>query len=383
MASDHPNLLSLQAQPHLEPDAQAQAQAQAKAQAKAQAEAEAEAKVHPDACFDANWLALRRTADSAARAPELEAHAADWLRQRRMATAPARPLRLLDLGSGSGANPCHLAPRLPGLQQWTLIDHDAGLLARAQAACAGLHDADGGSVDVITRCLDLARIDAHMLAGADLVCASALLDLVDAAWLDRLADACTAAGSALLVTLSVDGNWRFVPDAASAMAAPARAATVQTADEATRSIADAVADNTIDPVADDDFVRTAFNAHQRRDKGLGAALGPDAAPALATCLEKRGFQVRLSLSPWRLRLADPAQAALARALIDGWRDAACAQAPDAHARIAAWHARRIAACGLDDESSHGSGRGPDRSPGGGTLEVGHIDLFAAPPRNAR
>ena len=375
MASDHPNLLSLQAQPHLEPDAQAKAQAKA--------EAEAEAKVHPDACFDANWLALRRTADSAARAPELEAHAADWLRQRRMATAPARPLRLLDLGSGSGANPCHLAPRLPGLQQWTLIDHDAGLLARAQAACAGLHDADGGSVDVITRCLDLARIDAHMLAGADLVCASALLDLVDAAWLDRLADACTAAGSALLVTLSVDGNWRFVPDAASAMAAPARAATVQTADEATRSIADAVADNTIDPVADDDFVRTAFNAHQRRDKGLGAALGPDAAPALATCLEKRGFQVRLALSPWRLRLADPAQAALARALIDGWRDAACAQAPDASARIAAWHARRIAACGPDDGSRHGSDRGSNRSPGGGTLEVGHIDLFAAPPRNAR
>ena len=136
-------------------------------------------------------------------------------------------------------------------------------------------------------------------------------------------------------------------------------------------------------VADDDFVRTAFNAHQRRDKGLGAALGPDAAPALATCLEKRGFQVRLALSPWRLRLADPAQAALARALIDGWRDAACAQAPDASARIAAWHARRIAACGPDDGSRHGSDRGSNRSPGGGTLEVGHIDLFAAPPRNAR
>ena len=379
MASDHPNLLSLQAQPHLEPDAQAQAQAQAKAQAKAQAEAEAEAKVHPDACFDANWLALRRTADSAARAPELEAHAADWLRQRRMATAPARPLRLLDLGSGSGANPCHLAPRLPGLQQWTLIDHDAGLLARAQAACAGLHDADGGSVDVITRCLDLARIDAHMLAGADLVCASALLDLVDAAWLDRLADACTAAGSALLVTLSVDGNWRFVPDAASAMAAPARAAAAQAANDA----AHAVANEATATAADDDFVRTAFNAHQRRDKGLGAALGPHAAPALATCLEKRGFQVNLAPSPWRLCLADPAQAALARALIDGWRDAACAQAPDASARIAAWHARRIAACGPDDGSRHGSDRGSNRSPGGGTLEVGHIDLFAAPPRNAR
>ena len=357
MTSDHPNPLDLRAQPHLEPDAQAHPQA------------------HPDACFDASWLALRRAADSAARAPELEARAADWLRQRRTVAAPGQPLRLIDLGSGSGANPCHLAPRLPGPQQWTLIDHDGGLLARAQAACAGLRDAEGGSVGVVTRCLDLARIDAHTLAGTDLVCASALLDLVDAAWLEQLADACTAAGSALLVTLSVDGNWRFVPEVAMAklMAAhsPARAAAVQAANDA----AHAVANDATATAADDDFVRTAFNAHQRRDKGLGAALGPDAAPALAACLEKRGFQVHLAPSPWRLRLAEPAQAALARALIDGWRDAACAQAPDASARIAAWHARRIAACGSDG--------GPERGSGGSTLEVGHIDLFATPPRIAR
>lgn len=349
MASDHSNPLDLRAQPHLEPDAQAQP------------------KAHPDACFDASWLALRRAADSAARAPELEARAADWLRQRRMAAAPARPLRLIDLGSGSGANPCHLAPRLPGPQQWTLIDHDAGLLADAQAACAGLRDADGGPVGTVTRCLDLGRIDAPTLADADLVCASALLDLVDATWLDQLADACATTGSALLVTLSVDGTWRFVPDAALTMAAPTRAAAVQAANHA----AHAVANDASDAAADDDFVRTAFNAHQRRDKGLGAALGPDAAPALAACLERRGFQVQLAPSPWRLRLAEPAQAALARALIDGWRDAACAQAPDASARIAAWHARRIAACGSDD--------GSDRASGGSTLEVGHIDLFATPP----
>ena len=357
MTSDHPNPLDLRAQPHLEPDAQAHPQA------------------NPDACFDASWLALRRAADSAARAPELEARAADWLRQRRTVAAPGQPLRLIDLGSGSGANPCHLAPRLPGPQQWTLIDHDGGLLARAQAACAGLRDAEGGSVGVVTRCLDLGRIDAHTIAGADLVCASALLDLVDAAWLEQLADACTAAGSALLVTLSVDGNWRFVPEVAMAklMAAPspARAAAAQATDHA----AHAVANDATATAADDDFVRTAFNAHQRRDKGLGAALGPDAAPALATCLEKRGFQVHLAPSPWRLRLAEPAQAALARALIDGWRDAACAQAPDASARIAAWHARRIAACGSDE--------GPERGSGGSTLEVGHIDLFATPPRIAR
>lgn len=293
----------------------------------------------PDACFDADWLALRRAADSAARSPALEARAADWLRRRRAAAGADAPLRLVDLGSGSGANPCHLAPRLPGPQHWTLIDHDAGLLDRARVACTGLRDADGGAVRTETRHLDLGAVDARTLADADLVCASALLDLVDATWLDRLAEACSASGSALLITLSVDGTWRFLPDSASAEASAPCA-----------------------PDADDDFVRAAFNAHQRRDKGLGAALGPDAAPALAAQLRSRGLQVELAPSPWRLALAAPAQAELARALIDGWRDAACAQQAQARARIAAWHGRRSADC------RHGRG----------TLELGHIDLFAAP-----
>lgn len=313
----------------------------------------------PEACFDAGWLALRRAADSAARARELERCAADWLRQRRIGAPQDRPLRVVDLGCGSGANPCHLATRLPGPQQWTLIDHDPGLLAHAHAACAGLRDAAGEPARVATRCQDLARLDAHALAGTDLVCASALLDLVDAAWLDRLADACAATGSALLVTLSVDGHWCFRPDTADGPTDAVPGPADRSVDPATDAAPEAAAA----APADDSFVRAAFNAHQRRDKGLGAALGPDAAPALATRLRARGFAVQLAPSPWRLALADPAQADLARALIDGWRDAASAQRPDASARIAAWHARRIAACG----------------PGGGTLEVGHVDLFATPP----
>lgn len=81
----------------------------------------------------------------------------------------------------------------------------------------------------------------------------------------------------------------------------------------------------------------------------------------------RGFAVERAASPWRLELADPAQAALARALIDGWRDAATAQCPQAAARINAWHQRRSAQC---------DGRGS------GQLEVGHLDLFACPPTTA-
>lgn len=295
---------------------------------------------HPDACFDADWLALRRAADRAARASALESLAAEWLCQRQVNGVHGQPLRIVDLGSGSGANPCHLAPRLPGPQQWLLIDHDATLLATALDACTALHDRTGGAASVRAHRADLGELDARTLAGADLVCASALLDLVEATWLDRLADACASAGSALLVTLSVDGSWRFVPE-----------------------VATTAAPSPID-AGDDDFVRAAFNDHQRRDKGLGPALGPDAAPTLAARLEAGSFRVHLAPSLWRLTLAEPAQAALARALIDGWRDAACAQRPDSRTRIEAWHARRRADC----------------DQGGDTLEVGHIDLFATPAR---
>ncbi len=304
---------------------------------------------HPDACFDADWLALRRAADRAARAPVLEALAAQYLSQRRVSDGESEPLQIVDLGSGSGANPCHLAPRLPGPQQWRLIDYDAKLLERALAACAALRDEAGGAVSVRAHHADLGSLDARTLGSAALVCASALLDLVEAAWLERLADTCAHTGSALLVTLSVDGSWRFVPEAASTAHPSPLAAAVD-----------------VDGDIDDDLVRAAFNDHQRRDKGLGPALGPDAAPALAARLEARGFRVQLAPSPWRLSLAEPASAALARALIDGWRDAACAQRPDARARIEAWHARRRAACAGER----------------GSLEVGHLDLFATPPARA-
>ena len=289
---------------------------------------------HPDACFDADWLALRAAADSAARAPRLEALATGWLHGRRQDDAHA-PLRLVDLGCGSGANPRHLAPRLPGPQRWTLLDHDPGLLAHACSRCGGLVDADGTPLRIDTRCQDLDTLEADTLAGADLVCASALLDLMPARWLAHLADACAQTGCALLITLSEDGSWRFWP----------------------RGHAPHAED-------DDTFVRDAFNAHQHRDKGLGDALGPDAAPALAELLAARGFRVEIERSPWRLDLAAPPQAALARALVDGWRDAATAQSPHAAERIAAWHERRRAQCA---------------GTGTGVLEVGHLDLFATPP----
>lgn len=302
--------------------------------------------MHTDAVFSIDWLALRRPADTAARAHALEARARTWLDARRGGSP--RALHLVDLGSGSGANPAHLAPRLPGPQRWTLVDRDNALLVHARHACASLCDAEGKPVSVHTRLQDLATLDELTIGEADLVCASALLDLVDASWIERLAAACDAHGSAVFVTLSVDGSWRF-----ERLCAPESSAAGVPVWEA-------------DTDVDDPVVNEAFNAHQRGDKGIGAALGPDAAACLATALRTRGFDVELAASPWQLQLDDSRQSQLARALIDGWREAACAQLPAMAERIRHWHARRQAWC------AGYSGR----------LVVGHVDLFASPPRSS-
>ncbi len=300
------------------------------------------AGLHPDAVFSADWLALRAGPDARARNTGLGTRARQWLLDRARSRARGAALHLLDLGCGSGANTAFLAGRLPGPQSWHLLDHDAALLAAAAARSAQLCDESGAALAVHTRCCDLRTLQPAQLAGADLITASALIDLVDAGWLEQLALACAQAGCAVLITLSVDGGWRFVGDEA---AAPAQ-------DE-------------VD--ADDAFVRAAFNDHQRRDKGVGGALGPDAAAAFAAALRTRGFDVDLAPSPWRLRLADPAELALALALVQGWCAAAQTQCPAETTRITAWHRRRVdrlrRACGV--------------------LEVGHVDLFAQPGAGER
>ena len=81
--------------------------------------------------FTPNWLALREPVDDRSRAADLMAPLAEWWGGR-------SSRRVLDLGSGTGSNLRYLAPRLPGEQEWTLVDRDAALLDRARgAAVAG------------------------------------------------------------------------------------------------------------------------------------------------------------------------------------------------------------------------------------------------------
>ena len=123
------------------------------------------------------WLDLREPADAAARAGEL----VDLLRRRLPATGR---LVIHDLGCGTGSMGRWLAPLLPGPQHWVLHDRDADLLDLAAATLPG-RGRRRGPVTVETRRPTSPGCSPADLAGATLVTASALLDMLTAEELAR------------------------------------------------------------------------------------------------------------------------------------------------------------------------------------------------------
>jgi hypothetical protein len=222
------------------------------------------------------WLALREPADAAARSAELA--------RRLAAHLASGPLVIHDLGGGSGAMGRWLVPRLPGPQHWVVHDRDERLLELA-AASAGVE----------ARRSDVTQLTPADLAGASLVTASALLDLLTADELARMLEAC--AGLPMLLALTVTGRVALTPR---------------------------------DPL--DARIEAAFNDHQRG----GGRLGPDAAAAAAR--ELCG-EVLVRPSPWRL---DAAHAGLAAEWLDGWVAAACEQEPALAAEAGPYRDRRLA-----------------------------------------
>jgi hypothetical protein len=261
------------------------------------------------------WLVLRAPADAAARSRELLSH----LRPR----LPAGRLVVHDLGCGSGGMGRWLAPLLPGPQRWILHDRDPDLLALAEADPPG-PAADDAAVTVETRRSDVTRLDRDELAGAGLITASALLDLLTADELHRLMRACSGAGCPVLLTLSVTGCIQLEP-----------------------------------PDALDARVAAAFNAHQRREMPRGRLLGPDAVAAAADGFRRLGARVIVRPSPWSLGAAD---AELAAEWLDGWVGAACEQEPALAADAGPYRHRRL--------SEAGAGRL--------AVTVGHADLLVLP-----
>lgn len=281
--------------------------------------------------FASDWLALREAADAVSRSQRLAAQANEWLNVRTSA-----PL-IADLGCGRGSNMRFLAPRLGGRQRWKLIDHDALLLAQARQRSAGLSDSQGQPVAVETHCLSLEPVANVPLADAHLVTASALLDLVSQQWIDTLVARIVGQQQALLIALSVNGEWHFI-------------------------------DPQGGPVLDDEdhWLLALFLAHQQRNKGLGDALGGQAHRALVAALEAANYRVEQAETPWQLAAGSQEQLPLMMALLEGWAAAATEQAPQAAARIATWLQQRQQAVANGEQG----------------IWVGHCDLLAMPQEEA-
>ena len=124
------------------------------------------------------WLRLREPADAAARASELVEKVRSCLPTHGGAT-------IHDLGCGTGSMANWLAVRLPGPQHWVMYYRDDELLTLA-AADPPDRASDGTPVTMEARRRDITRMELVELAGAALITASALLDAMTAAELERL-----------------------------------------------------------------------------------------------------------------------------------------------------------------------------------------------------
>jgi hypothetical protein len=263
------------------------------------------------------WLRLREPADAAARSLDLANAIAEL-------QAGSATIVVHDLGCGSGSMGRWLAPLLPGPQHWVLHDRDADLLELA-AGDPPRASVDGATVTVETRRDDLTRLGPDDLAGASLVTASALLDMLTAAELARFVTSCVEAACPVLLTLSVTGGARLTP---------------------------------ADPL--DAVLAGAFDDHQRRTTGGRTLLGPDAVHTTVDLFRALGAVVEVAPSPWRLGAGDEA---LVAEWVDGWVGAAVEQRPEL----------------ADDAAAYLDRRRTDLDRGRLAVTVPHLDLLALPP----
>ncbi|HLH97876.1 MAG TPA: class I SAM-dependent methyltransferase [Xanthobacteraceae bacterium] len=261
--------------------------------------------------FSAQWLALREPYDLRARnravLDAVTAHFAD---------RPA--VSVVDLACGTGSSLRAISPYLPVRQSWRLVDNDLGLLARTPELAEPPHRI------VQVRAIDLGRDLELALDGAlDLVTCSALLDLVSADFVERLVVEVAARRLPVYAALSYDGGSVLDP-----------------------------------PAAFDAEMLAAVNRHQRRDKGFGPALGPQAAAQAIARFEAVGYAVVQGHSEWVFGTQDDV---IQREILSGWASAARELGDVPLERIAAWLTRRLEL--IADARAQ--------------LRIGHIDFFAS------
>jgi hypothetical protein len=292
------------------------------------------AEPQPPGRFGAAWLASRERLDRLARDRGL----AVTLAQR----MPLRPV-ILDLGAGTGSLFRFLAPIIARPQRWIFADADRSLIeaafdhtldwARDRGFTARRRKEFRMPALSIGTSWEIWRIDALEiglatvprglpLAKVDAVTCSALLDLASRRWMERLF---AALRTPFYASLTVDGRIAWFP-----------------------------------PHPADPTVRLAFRRDQQRDKGLGLALGVDAARTAEELLAALGFETLVARSDWRIVRGERR---LGRMFAGMTARAASQAVPVRASRIESWYRAR-----LDDA---------DRARL--AIRVGHSDILGFPP----
>lgn len=261
--------------------------------------------------FAAEWLALREPYDGQARNLEvLAAVGAEF--------AGLPSVIVVDLACGTGSTMRAMSSRLPPRQIWRLADNNLSLLGRAANAAAA-------AMTITPTPVDLAHdLEAALDGPADLVTASALLDLVSTEWLERFVIETAARRLPVYAALTYDGRVELDPT---------------------------------DPL--DKAIVASVNRHQRTDKGFGPALGPIAAAAAIDRFRNAGHTIVQGLSDW---VFAPHDRAIQQDVIAGWASAAEEMDELPLAEIVGWLTRRR------DVIAAGRSR----------IRVGHVDVFARP-----
>jgi hypothetical protein len=275
--------------------------------------------------FTAEWLALREPVDHRSRSPRITAAVRDWATARW--TRTGRPLQIIDLGAGTGSNCRYLSEHLPLPQSWRLVDRDAALLEEAANRLDRGPNGRGLPPTILRvemEVVDLTEANlAELVAGADLVTASALFDLMSERSLRAMMSEVARPGHAFLAALTYDGSMRW------ALADP-----------------------------DDAHLTRLVNQHQLSDKGFGPALGPNACELMEELVKETDGRGKTADSDWVL---GPDDGSLQGMLLPTWAHAARTVAPNEASLIDGWLQRRMAAIATI----------------GSLLVVGHRDLFAA------
>ena len=266
--------------------------------------------------FSIEWLNLREASDHRARDKHLLKTAANWLNDLK-----SKDKVIVDLGSGTGSTIRGLqryAALTPSIQ-WRLIDNDPELLAEA----IHRHSED---YSIESFLVDLSATQKLPLESVSLITASALLDLVSGNFIRDLCQLIKGKNEdrplGFYSALNYDGCIKWTP---------------------------------FHPL--DAAILMNFNTDQRRDKGFGPALGPDATDFLKTQFHSTKFQCLSAKSPWLLGSADYL---LTESLINGISDVAIQTDGLTNSEIQDWKTFRI------------------KNVRTGTCYLGHTDILVLP-----